>query len=77
MVDLFEETERLKLRFIAAYDRLCEQGLISEADLDEIIDILDRIDEVSEEELVAKLGKYQGAVPGSLAAPGDGQDGPG
>jgi hypothetical protein len=56
---LFEETERLKLRFIRAYERLYELGRISAADLDEVIDALDRMDELSKEELAAKLGKFR------------------
>lgn len=59
MADLFEETERLKIRFIRAYERLQELGKISEEELDEIIDALDRIDELSEEELAETLGRFR------------------
>lgn len=59
MAGLFEETERLKLRFIKAYERLHELGKISEQDLDDVIDALDRMDELSIEELTERLGKFQ------------------
>lgn len=59
MADLFEETERLKIRFIRAYERLHELGKISEEDLEEVIDALDRMDELSEDELAEKLGKFR------------------
>lgn len=59
VADLFEETERLKIRFVRAYERLCELGKISEDDLEEVIDALDRMDELSEDELAATLGKFR------------------
>lgn len=58
MAELFEETERLKLRFIRAYERLHELGQITAEELDEVIDALDRMDELSTEELAEKLGKF-------------------
>lgn len=61
MADLFEETERLKLRFIRAYERLHELGRITAEELDEVIDALDRMDELSDEELARKLGKFSDA----------------
>lgn len=59
MADLYEETERVKLRFIRAYERLHELGLISDEELEEVIDALDRIDELSDEEFEAKLGRFK------------------
>lgn len=63
MAGVFEETERLKIKFIRAYERLYELGKISEADLDEVIDALDRMDELSAEELKEKLGKFKQIAP--------------
>lgn len=57
--ELFAETERLKIRFAAAYEKLNRMGLISDSELDEIIDAIDRIDELSDEELEATLGKFK------------------
>jgi len=59
VADLYEETERVKLRFIRAYERLHELGLISDEELEEVIDALDRIDELSDEEFEAKLGRFK------------------
>lgn len=59
MAGLFEETERLKLRFIKAYERLHELGKITAEELDDVIDALDRMDELSQEELAERLGKFQ------------------
>lgn len=59
MAGLFEETERLKLRFIKAYERLYELGKITAEELDDVIDALDRMDELSQEELAERLGKFQ------------------
>ena len=62
-MELFEETERLKLRFIMAFRRLQELGYLSEADLDEVIDALDRLDTLSEEEFEATIGKFKSMLP--------------
>lgn len=59
MSGLFEETERLKIRFLRAYERLHELGRISAEELDEVVDALDRLDELSKEELAQKLGRFQ------------------
>jgi len=59
VADLFEETERLKIRFIRAYERLHELGKITAEELDEVIDALDRLDELTEEELAEKLGRFR------------------
>ncbi|MGE5577205.1 MAG: hypothetical protein ACM3TT_08450 [Syntrophothermus sp.] len=55
MTELFEETERLKLRLIGAYEKMCEQGRITEKQLESIIALIDRIDEYSREEVEARL----------------------
>ena|SRR5690625_882073 len=57
--ELYEETERLKIRFAAAYDKLHKQGRISDEDLDDILDAIDRIDELSAEELERRLGRFK------------------
>ena len=59
MAELFEETESVKLRFIRAYERLHELGQIAEEELEEVIDALDRMDELSQEELAEKLGRFK------------------
>jgi hypothetical protein len=39
-MELFEELERIKIRFVAAYDKLVKQGVISERDYQEILEML-------------------------------------
>ena len=53
--ELFEYAERLKLLFVAGFDRLLQRGLLSEAQFEELLEIVDRLDEFSEEELAQKL----------------------
>lgn len=59
MGSLYEETERLKIRFAAAYDKLHQQGRITDEELDDILDAIDRIDELSDEELERRLGRFK------------------
>lgn len=58
-MELFEEMERVKIQFIAAYEKLLEQGKITDDEFDEIVDLIDRLDEYSAEELSAKLGRFR------------------
>lgn len=53
------EAERVKIRFIAAYERLQQRGVITEKELEEVIDLLDRLDQVDEEELRRTLGRFR------------------
>lgn len=50
--------ERLKLQFLAAFEGLHQKGVISEAELSEFIDMVDKLDELSEEEIRAKLSRF-------------------
>ena len=56
---LFEEMERVKIRFVAAYEKLLRKGLITEEDFEDILDALDRIDELSDEELERRLARFK------------------
>ncbi|HHV93005.1 MAG TPA: hypothetical protein GXX47_00550 [Firmicutes bacterium] len=62
-MELFEELERIKIRFVAAYDKLVEQGVISEKDYQEILEIIDDLDSYSLEELKERLGRFRHAAP--------------
>lgn len=53
--ELFADAERLKLRFVAGFHDLLEMGYITEAQFDEIVDVIDRLDELSEEELTQTM----------------------
>lgn len=54
-MDLFEETERLKLRLIAAYEKLHKQGRLTEAELESVLDLIDRLEDLPEEEVQRRL----------------------
>lgn len=58
---LFEDMERLKLRFLTAFQQLAEQGAMTEGQLTEVIDIVDKLDDMSVEEIKERLGRY---IPG-------------
>jgi len=58
-MDLFQETEKLKIRFASAYGKLLEQGKITDAEFDEILEILDNLDSYSRQELEEKLGRFR------------------
>ncbi|NLK08554.1 MAG: hypothetical protein GX316_07630 [Firmicutes bacterium] len=58
-MELFEELERIKIRFVAAYDKLVAEGLLSEAAYMEIMEMIDDLDQYSIEELKEKLGQFQ------------------
>lgn len=57
--DLYEDLERVKIRFIAAYERLVKMGLITEEQFEDVVDAIDRMDELSEEELKERLSLFQ------------------
>lgn len=55
MAELFEEMERVKIKLLARYQVLLENGKITEADFDDVVEILDRIDDYAPEELSERL----------------------
>lgn len=59
MMELFEELERIKIRFVAAYDKLVDQGLLSEQEYQEIVEVIDNLDMYSVDELREKLGRFR------------------
>lgn len=59
--------ERLKLQFLAAFEGLHRKGVISEDELAEMIDLVDKLDEMSEEEIRATLGRFIGEVDDAAA----------
>lgn len=60
---LFEEMERVKIRFVAAYEKLLRKGLITEEQFEDILDALDRIDELSDEEFERRLARFRDIAP--------------
>lgn len=55
---LFEDMERLKLHFLAAFQKLAEQGVLTEGQLSEVIDIVDKLDDMTVAEIKEQLGRY-------------------
>lgn len=55
---MFERMERLKLQFLAAFEGLHRRGVMSEEELAEVIELVDTLDDLSEEEIRAKLGRF-------------------
>ncbi len=58
-MELFEELERIKIRFVAAYDKLVEQGVISESEYEVIVEMIDNLDDYSINELREHLGRFR------------------
>ncbi|MGI6036384.1 MAG: hypothetical protein ACOYCE_11350 [Limnochordia bacterium] len=58
-MDLFIQMERVKLRFIAAYERLLEEGQISEAEMEGVIQLIDQMERMDREEFAARLAKLR------------------
>jgi len=54
-VALFEELERVKLRFVITCEALVEKQLLSEENFNQIIELLDNLDNYTEEELDQQL----------------------
>ena len=54
---LFEDLERVKLRFISACENMVAQGQLSESEFQQIIDLLDRMDDCDDRQFLAELGE--------------------
>ncbi len=54
---LFEELERVKLQFISVCESLVHKERISEADFDQILQLLDNMDELDENHLHDELSR--------------------
>lgn len=53
--ELFADAERMKLRFVAGFDRLLRKKLITEAQFEQLVEVIDHLDELSEEQLAQTL----------------------
>jgi spore coat protein CotH len=54
-VPLFEDLERVKLRFISACETMVNQGKLTEEEFQEILQLLDQLDEYSDDEFMEEL----------------------
>jgi hypothetical protein len=63
-MSLWLETEKLKLMLLSAYARLVDEGQLSEAQLDQITDLLEDMHKYSQEDFSDKLREICGFIPG-------------
>ncbi|HKM17375.1 MAG: hypothetical protein GX228_00210 [Firmicutes bacterium] len=54
---LFEELERVRLKFIAVCEQLLAKGLISEGQFEQILVLLDNLDEYEQQYINQKLNE--------------------
>jgi hypothetical protein len=53
--ELFADAERIKLRFVAGFDRLLRKGLITEAQFEQVLEVIDHLDDLTQEQLSQTL----------------------
>jgi hypothetical protein len=58
------ETEKLKLKLLAAYGKLADEGKLNEKQMDQIAILLDEMDKYGQEEFAEKLREICGSLPG-------------
>ncbi|MBE3599597.1 MAG: hypothetical protein IMX02_12715 [Limnochordaceae bacterium] len=73
-MDLVDRLERVRLRLADAYYRLHQEGILEEAELEEAIEVIDQIEQLSPGEVAGRLrrlgrGQAGGASPAGGAAP--------
>ena len=68
-MDLFEESERVKIRLLAAFDRLHEKGLLTEAEWEAVLELLDTMDSLEPAELAERVQALRGAVAKRMGEP--------
>ncbi|NLJ75281.1 MAG: hypothetical protein GX331_09865 [Firmicutes bacterium] len=59
---LFEDLERVKLRFISACETMVDQGKLTEEEFQDILQLLDELDEYSDDEFMAELQKLSKGI---------------
>ena len=52
---LFEDLERVKLRFISSCETMVKQGKLTEEEFQEILQLLDQLDDYSDDEFMIEL----------------------
>ncbi len=52
---MFEDLERVKLRFISACETMVSQGQLSESEFQQIIDLLDKMDDYDDRQFLDEL----------------------
>ncbi len=54
---MFEDLERVKLRFIAVCEQLVARGQLSESEFQQILELLDKMDDYDDRQFLAELGE--------------------
>ena len=54
-MDLEQQVERLKLKFVAAYERLLKRGELTEDQFEKIVEVIDELESYSPDELSREL----------------------
>jgi len=54
---MFEDLERVKLRFISACETMVSQGQLSESEFQQIIDLLDKMDDYDDRQFLDELAE--------------------
>jgi hypothetical protein len=62
-MSIWAETEKLKLKLLAAYGRLADEGELTEDQLQQITDLLEEMDKYQQEEFADKLREICGSDP--------------
>ncbi|NLM39613.1 MAG: hypothetical protein GX205_06110 [Firmicutes bacterium] len=57
MMGMFEDLERVKLRFISACETMVSQGQLSESEFQQIIDLLDKMDDYDDRQFLDELAE--------------------
>ena len=63
-MNIWLETEKLKIMLLSAYARLVDEGQLTEDQLAQITDLLEDMDEYSQEDFSDKLREICGFIPG-------------
>lgn len=63
-MNVWVETEKLKLMLLSAYARLADEGKLTEEQLSQITDLLEDMDKFSQEDFSDRLREICGFIPG-------------
>lgn len=59
-MDIWQDLDTAKVRLIAAVDRLAKQGDLTPSEANQLFELLDVIDQISQEELKTRLNEILG-----------------
>lgn len=59
-MSIYDDLERVKLRFIAVCETLLNKGQLSEENFEQILELLDNLDDYDQEQLNSRLNELTG-----------------